>query len=32
MIAKVCEVILEDRLSTIFIIALDCHMGHVNAF
>ena len=25
-IAKVCEVILEDRLSTMFVIALDCHM------
>jgi len=25
MIAKVCEVIPEDRLSTMFVIALDCH-------
>jgi len=25
MIAKVAEVILEDRLSTMFVIALDCH-------
>jgi len=32
MIAKVREVILEDRLSTMFVIALDCHTGHVNAF
>jgi len=32
MIAKVHEGILEDRLSTMFVIALDCHMGHVNAF
>ena len=32
IIAKVHEVILEDRLSTMFVIALDCHMGHVNAF
>ena len=32
MIAKVHEVILEDRLSTMFVIMLDCHMGHVNAF
>jgi len=32
MIAKVSEVILEDRLSTMFVIMLDCHTGHVNAF
>ena len=32
VIAKVREVILEDRLSTIFVIVLDCHTGHVNAF
>jgi len=32
MIAKVREVILEDRLSTMFVITLDCHAGHVNAF
>jgi hypothetical protein len=32
MIAKVREVILEDRLSTMFVIALDCHTGHVTAF
>jgi len=32
IVAKVHEVILEDRLSTIFVIALDCHMGHVNPF
>ena len=32
MIAKVREVILEDRLSTMFVIVLDCHTGHVNAF
>ena len=32
MIAKVREVILEDRLSMMFVIALDCHTGHVNAF
>jgi len=32
MIAKVREVILEDRLSTMFVIALDCHTGHVSAF
>jgi len=32
MIAKVGEVILEDRLSTMFVIVLDCHTGHVNAF
>ena len=34
MIAKVLEVILEDRcrLSTMFVIALDCHTDHVNAF
>jgi len=29
---KVREVILEDRLSTMFIIALNCHTGHVNTF
>jgi hypothetical protein len=32
MIAKVREVILEDSLSTIIVIALDCRTGHVNAF
>jgi len=32
MIAKVHEVILEDRLSTVFVIVLDCHTGHVNTF
>jgi len=32
MIVKVGEVILEDRLSTMFVIALDCCMGHVNVF
>jgi hypothetical protein len=32
MIEKVREVILEDRLSTVFVIVVDCHMGHVNAF
>jgi hypothetical protein len=32
MIAKVPEVILEDRLSTMFVIALDSHTGYVNAF
>ena len=32
MIVKVREVILEDRISTMFLIALDCHTGHVNAF
>jgi hypothetical protein len=32
MIAKVREVILEDRLSTMFVNVLDCHTGHVNAF
>jgi hypothetical protein len=32
MIAKVHEVILEDRLPTMFVIALGCHMSHVNAF
>jgi len=31
-LTKVREVILEDRLSTMFVIALDCHTGHVNAF
>ena len=29
---KVREVIPEDRLSTMFVIVLDCHTGHVNAF
>ena len=32
MIAKVHEVILEDRLSKMFVIALNCHTGRVNAF
>ena len=32
MIAKVHEVILEDRLSMTFVIVLNCHTGHVNAF
>jgi len=32
MIAKVREFILEDRLSTMFVKALDSHTGHVNAF
>jgi hypothetical protein len=32
MIAKVREVILEDRRSTMFVITLDCHTSHVNAF
>ena len=32
MIAKVRDVILEDRLSTMFVIALDCHTGHFNTF
>jgi len=32
MIAKVDEVILEDRISTMFVVMLDCHTGHVNAF
>jgi hypothetical protein len=32
MTAKVHEVILEDRLTTMFVIAFDYHMGHVNAF
>ena len=32
MIAKVHEGILEDRLSTMFVITLDCHTGHVHAF
>jgi len=32
MIVKVREVILEDRLSMMFVMALDCHTGHVNAF
>jgi hypothetical protein len=30
MIAKVREVILEDRLSTICVIVMDYHTGHVN--
>ena len=32
MSAKLREVILEGRLYTMFVIALDCHTGHVNAF
>jgi len=32
MTVKVREVILQDRLSTMFVIGLDCHTGHVNAF
>jgi len=32
MIAKVREVFQEDRLSMKFVIALDCHTGHVSAF
>ena len=32
IIAKVQDVILEDRLPTMFVITLDCHMDHVNAF
>ena len=32
MTAKVHEVIPEDRLSTMFVIVLDCHTGHVKAF
>ena len=32
IIAKVREVILEDRLFTMFVIALDCHTDYVNAF
>ena len=32
MSAKVREIIVEDGLSTMFVIVLDCHMGHVNAF
>jgi len=32
MIAEVLEVILEDRLSMMFVTALDCHTGHVNTF
>jgi len=31
MTAKVREFILEDRLSAMFVIRLDCHTGHVNA-
>jgi len=31
VIAKVRAVILEDRLSMMFVIALDCHTGHINA-
>ena len=32
MSAKLREVILEGRLYTMFVIALDCHTGHVNEF
>jgi hypothetical protein len=32
MIVEVLEVILEDRLSMMFVIVLDCHTGHVNTF
>ena len=32
MITKVREGILEDKLSTMFVITLDCHTGHINAF
>ena len=32
IIEKVREVILEDRLSTMFVIILDCQTGHVNTF
>ena len=32
MIVEMHEVILEDRLSTMFVIELNCHAGHVNAF
>jgi len=32
MIAKEHEVILEDRLSTMFVITLGNHTGHVNTF
>ena len=32
MIAKVHEIILEDKLSTMFVMVLDCHTGHVNTF
>ena len=34
MMAKVCELSqkTEDRLTTKFVIALDCHTDHVNAF
>jgi hypothetical protein len=32
MTAEVHEVILEDRLSTMFVITSDCHTGHFNAF
>ena len=32
MIAEVLEVILEDTLSMMFVIALDCHTGYVNTF
>ena len=32
MIAKLHEIILEDKLSTLFVIALDCHTGHINTF
>jgi len=30
--AEVLQVILEDRLSMMFVIALDCHTGHFNTF
>ena len=32
MIAEVLEVIPEDRLSMMLVMALDCHTGHVNTF
>jgi hypothetical protein len=32
MIAKVREIILEDRLSTMFVIVLDCPTRHVSTF
>jgi hypothetical protein len=32
IIVNVREVIPGDRLSMMFLIMLDCHMGHVNAF
>jgi len=31
-IMKVREVILEDRISMMFVIPLDCHTGHINTF